>query len=90
VTVPAADNLRQMWACPEHGLHCGGDQCCCADLHREGKVWQEHRPIIAAADLLDAIDALHQPNKVFARACDTCREPWPCPTARLLHPKENS
>jgi hypothetical protein len=47
-----------------------------------------------AADLLDAIDALHRPNrvrdwpnKVYFTDCLTCDTSWPCPTARLLHPE---
>ena len=45
-----------------------------------------------AADLLDAIDALHQPcdHHRFALVdrthCDECNVDWPCPTTRLLHP----
>jgi hypothetical protein len=49
---------------------------------------------VIAADLLDAIDALHQPNrvrdwpnKVYFTDCLTCDTSWPCPTARLLHPE---
>ena len=40
----------------------------------------------AAADLLDAIDALHQswPDSNWCSGCDVS---WPCPTARLLHPE---
>ena len=37
-----------------------------------------------AADLLDAIDALHQGNG----GCTACDDtPRSCPTARLLHPE---
>ncbi len=47
-----------------------------------------------AADLLDAIDALHQPYcpdegypAYVACTCDpNARTEWPCQTARLLHP----
>ena len=47
-----------------------------------------------AADLLDAINALHQPdwpdnsgrNPAFA-FCRECRDNWPCPTNLLLHPE---
>jgi hypothetical protein len=39
----------------------------------------------AAAELFDAIDALHQPKK--GGWCRQCRTAWPCPTARLLHPE---
>ena len=41
--------------------------------------------IEAAADPLDAIDALHQPDS-DGDICDQCLFEWPCPTARLLHP----
>ena len=27
------DRLRLTVKCPEHGKHCGGDTCCCADSH---------------------------------------------------------
>ena len=37
--------------------------------------------------LLDAIDALHQPD-VTGDICDQCVFDWPCQTARLLHPEE--
>ena len=55
-----------------------------------------------AADLLDAIDALHQPEAQFDREwccvtselrfdrewCCVCfTEPWPCKTHSLLHPE---
>jgi len=42
-----------------------------------------------AADLLDAIDALHQPIEgyLIRVMCATCKVPHPCPTARLLHPE---
>jgi len=43
-----------------------------------------------AADLLNAIDALHQPYLLpddrTSEDCDECGDRWPCPTARLLHP----
>ena len=39
-----------------------------------------------AADLLDAIDALHQPDQRIY--CSACCDRWPCRTARLLHPEE--
>ena len=46
----------------------------------------------AAADLLDAIDALHQPCPDLGkwqgeRRC-LCDSLYPCPTSRLLHPEE--
>jgi hypothetical protein len=44
--------------------------------------------LLAAADLLDAIDALHQPISDHGLICDECDHPWPCPTARLLHPDD--
>jgi len=51
-----------------------------------------------AADLLDAINELHQrpeppmpqdqwpADAWFVPWCSTCSVLWPCPTARLLHP----
>lgn len=50
--------------------------------------WKWHRGCAAllAADRLDAIDALHQPDRDGERAnCRNCINPWPCPTHRLLH-----
>ena len=46
----------------------------------------------AAADLLDAIDALHQPDEIATGHvfCDRCREPWPCTERRLLHPEPSA
>jgi hypothetical protein len=46
-------------------------------------------PPCVAADLLDAIDALHQPEAQFDREwCCVCfTEPWPCKTHSLLHPE---
>jgi hypothetical protein len=46
-----------------------------------------------AAELLEAINALHQPNwhdnsNRQPMWCETCGLDWPCPTARLLHPEE--
>jgi len=50
-----------------------------------------------AADLLDAIDALHQPSDPILDAstglgdfwCEACGPgDWPCPTHLLLHPGE--
>jgi hypothetical protein len=46
----------------------------------------------AAADVLDAIDALHQldltPDHWGRWWCAECERRWPCPTARLLHPED--
>ena len=39
----------------------------------------------AAADLLDAIDALHQSDPLLGSECAECFHVWPCKTARLLH-----
>lgn len=41
-----------------------------------------------AADLLDAIDALHQPVSRWNVICAADGMPWPCQTAELLHPEE--
>ena len=47
-----------------------------------------------AADLLQEIDALHQPitcHDGFAAdyvICGECGKDWPCTTARRLHPEE--
>jgi hypothetical protein len=55
----------------------------------------DNAAIDAAADLLEAIDALHQmePPAPWALSTPfersyrcTCGRRWPCPTARLLHP----
>jgi hypothetical protein len=54
--------------------------------------------LTTAADLLEAIDALHQPEHPdpdFFPSYTQCVEcskfgmsiDWPCPTARLLHPE---
>jgi hypothetical protein len=44
----------------------------------------------AAADLLDAIDALHQPTVWHGQGtyCRRCPELWPCTEHRLLHPED--
>ena len=48
----------------------------------------------AAAHLLDAIDALHQPipnpydDSEPNSLCGHCLHQWPCQTHRLLHPEE--
>ena len=46
----------------------------------------------AAADLLDAIGALHQPvsnpyDSEPNSLCGHCLHQWPCKTHRLLHPE---
>ena len=80
MTVPAADNLRHH--ADTHDMVCYGKKC---------DVCREQRERIAAADLLDAIDALHQPcdHHRFAFVdrthCDECNVDWPCRTHRLLH-----
>jgi predicted nucleic-acid-binding Zn-ribbon protein len=48
--------------------------------------------VSARQELLNAIDALHQPTTIqhdsFTRyGCRNCGFTWPCPTARLLHPE---
>jgi len=40
------------------------------------------------AALLYAIDELHQPDAWPVPWCLSCFVEYPCPTARLLHPKE--
>jgi len=43
----------------------------------------------SAADLLKAIDALHQPETIMGVLwCQAEDHTWPCPTAQLLHPEE--
>ena len=44
--------------------------------------------IVHVADLLDAIDALHQPVSRWNVICAADGMPWPCQTAELLHPEE--
>lgn len=44
--------------------------------------------VTTAADLIDAIDALHQPWEEGHNWCAACDVPWPCSTALLLHPEE--
>ena len=51
------------------------------------------RYVTTAADLLDAIDALHQPidnpyDSTPNSLCGHCLHQWPCQTHRLLHPEE--
>lgn len=63
-----------------------------ADADRMGA---PHRINLAheAAEMLDAIDALHQPiegQDEYLRPepwCPACANPWPCNTHRLLHPE---
>ena len=48
--------------------------------------------IVHVADLLDAIDALHQPipnpyDSTPNSLCGHCLHQWPCKTHRLLHPE---
>jgi hypothetical protein len=64
------------------------------------RIWRKHNdercidaePCRTAADLLEAIDALHQRSRNHVRDiyadwwCSECRTSWPCKTARLLHP----
>lgn len=58
----------------------------CPDPEGERRRW-------IAADLLDALDDLHQPEMDNERGgpmrpmCLTCHVDAPCPTARLLHPE---
>ena len=72
--VPAADNLRHFHA-PAY----------------TPRLWSELLGAgLAAADMLDAIDALHQrsPHGVHIGWCDTRNLVWPCPTRLILHPEE--
>ena len=91
MSVPAADRLRPAlvrYCCrsEEHMGHCG--RAC---------MWHyellTHEGVVAAADLLDAIDALHQPianpfDSEPNSLCGHCLHQWPCETHVLLHPKE--
>ncbi len=43
--------------------------------------------ILAAADLLEAIDVLHRPYPEVVIRCEQCDVEWPCPTTRLLRPE---
>jgi hypothetical protein len=92
VSVPAADKLRPSlvrycrWS-EEHMGYCGS----VCTWHYELLVYED---VLNAADLLDNIDALHQPKEGFDEYlrpelwCPACANPWPCPTALLLHPEE--
>ena len=88
MSVPAADRLRAAlvrycrWT-EEHMGRCGG----ACTWHYE---LLTHDDVAAAADLIEAIDALHQPEAQFDREwCCVCfTEPWPCKTHSLLHPEE--
>jgi hypothetical protein len=49
--------------------------------------------MLNASDLLEAMDALHQPipnpyDSSPDSLCGDCLHFWPCPTTRLLHPEE--
>jgi hypothetical protein len=73
MTVPAADNLRHFHS-PAY----------------TPRLWSELLGAgAAAAELLEAIDALHQPYTSIVDGavwCSRDREPWPCTEHRLLHP----
>jgi hypothetical protein len=45
--------------------------------------------LTAAADLLEAIDALHHPHTAYGETfcCHCAATDWPCATYRLLHPE---
>ena len=59
-------------------------------IHMELTVDDYDDVITAAADLLDAIDALHHPHSAFGETfcCHCASQDWPCPTYLLLHPEE--
>jgi hypothetical protein len=59
-------------------------------LRMAGHYPPQHSWLTEAADLLDAIDQLHQPitTECGQDVCDHCEWGWPCPTAQLLHPEE--
>jgi hypothetical protein len=81
MTVPAADKLRVDYVCDDHTY---------AELDAFA-IRNE------AADLFDAIDALHQPDPQTG-VCSECAQSdgattsgyteGPCDTYRLLHPEE--
>lgn len=93
MSVPAADRLRPALVryCrtpEEHMSYCG--RAC--TWHYE---MLTHEDVATAADLLDAIEVLHQPRVIVYRPnddhdiiCRECDKPWPCETHRLLHPEE--
>ena len=76
--VPAADNLRHYQLCDLHT----GAYCSACNAAK------------AAADMLEAIDALHQPitdhdeELTPSTVCRCCIYDWPCPTHLILHPTE--
>jgi hypothetical protein len=72
MSVPAADNLRR-----------NADAIL---VPTKGRRLVSAMDMRAAADLLEAIDALHQPD-AEGDICADCFYLWPCPTARLLHPE---
>jgi hypothetical protein len=45
--------------------------------------------LTTAADVLDAIDALHQQDYEYPDECTECSFAWPCDTHLLIHPKED-
>jgi hypothetical protein len=74
VSVSAADNLRLL-ADPKYGLARGFDDA--------------QQTITTAADMLDAIDALHQPERHEGTTyCKHDGFVWPCLDHRILHPEE--
>ncbi len=65
-------------------------------LARSLRAWHvlpaSHRTMYArrAADMLEAIDKLHQPDPEDGYWCFGCDFPWPCRTTRILHPKDGA
>jgi len=78
MSVPAADNLRPLAT---------GDCECGQAYYRRRNATCPNCSATDAADLLDAIDALHQPDPADNHWCFGCDFPHPCATARLLHPE---